>query len=66
VQKVAEEDGAGQAATRHQVNELTEQVLALRKIIAERLDAPADVAPRQVLPTAIPVEPSNGSARRTI
>ena len=36
VQKVAEEDGAEQSATRHQVNELTAQVRALQEMIVQQ------------------------------
>jgi len=36
VQKVAEEDGAEQSATRHQVNELTAQVRALQEMLIQQ------------------------------
>jgi voltage-gated potassium channel len=54
VQKVAEEDGAEQSATRHQVNELTAQVRALQEMLIQQ--GAADRKPRLIDTT--PDEPA--------
>ncbi len=61
VQKVAEEDGAEQSATRHQVNELTAQVRALQELLIAQ--GSMDRTPRLVdaaLPDQPPIPSTNG------
>jgi hypothetical protein len=64
VQKVAEEDGAGQAATRHQVNELTAQVRALQQLLAARLTADPSLPVR--VNNTLPVDLAPAPAGRTV